>query len=174
MVHPIKLFLNLLNHNYRLLLESELLLKKDLPIGIHLSILAYPKLGKDTKRKVSSFPHKVPIESIKVFLDSVAAFKESQTFPSQLSLEIGEFSHPFSFFAKTHIGHLPCFHYQCNHFMSIIWKQIYSVFLIFQPIISHIHKIKAIHLKLIVPTLKFTNGSQDFYIPMYHGNSSIP
>ena len=119
-VHLVDFFLKLFNHNHRLLLESELLLKEDLPTWIHLSIFTHPRLRKTIERDVSSFPHKVSIESTKVFLDSIAAFKEYQSFPSRLSLEIEEFNYSLSFFSKTHTGHIPHFLHHFEYFMPTI------------------------------------------------------
>ena len=69
------LFLNHLNHHSGFLLESELLLKKDLPTRRRFAILVYLKLRKATEREASSLLHIVSIESTKVLLDSVTAFK---------------------------------------------------------------------------------------------------
>ena len=67
----------LFDHYGRLLLKVELFIKEHFLTRIHLSILTYPRFGEATISEVSPFLHKVPIESAKVFLDSVAAFKES-------------------------------------------------------------------------------------------------
>ena len=126
-VHPVDFFLNFLDHHRRLLLEGELLVEEYLPTWIHISILTYSKFRKATKRKVSPFLHEVSIKGTKVPLDSIAAFKESQTFLSQLSLEIGEFDHPFSFFSKTYTMHIPYVLHHCNHLTATIWDQVRSI-----------------------------------------------
>ena len=76
-VHLINLLLYLFDHHNRFLLKSEFFVKEHFLTRIHLSILTYPRFGEATISEVSPFLHKVPIESAKVFLDSVAAFKES-------------------------------------------------------------------------------------------------
>ena len=115
-IHLVYFFLNFLNHHHQLLFEDELLVEEYLLTWIHLSILTYPKFGKATIKEVSPFLHK--ISSTKVIFDSITAFKESQTFFGQLSLEIEEFSYPFSFFSKTHTRHIPHVFHHCNHLIK--------------------------------------------------------
>ena len=76
-VHPNDLFFYLFDHHSRLLLKGELFIKEHFSSRIHLSILAYPRFEEAIIREVSPFLLEVPIESAKVFLDSVIAFKES-------------------------------------------------------------------------------------------------